>query len=361
MIEEDHKMKHRAQTWKCHVPASAFALIGLLAACGSDEPASVDTDLERETASFEESDEGETEGKESDSNTACLASITGKVVFKNGTSEAPSDPVPVSIAVCIGVCFDPITTDDDGAFTWRLPLEGDMHCVPYDFASTPIHIDFRVPSAKESYAEYAFFTYPTMADIADQGEDDFDLDLGDLALYLLPEESAAYTQDSCTSLSLFGVEATFPSDALVKQSGDAEVPIDHEQEIHVFEAPLERWDPPFVDVELDALYFLGPRWARLAGGGVPLSIEAPPGLEEGETAPLYLLGGFTSNWGDASVKDTPDFMYLDGDGACVNDNGQSDLARVDDGTFQNCGEVKVKNGRMVTPPLPRLTWVGVGR
>jgi hypothetical protein len=200
-----------------------------------------------------------------------------------------------------------------------------------------------------------------MEDIKDQGESDYDLALGDLSLYALPEESAEYTPEGGVDLSLFGVEAAVLPSALVKFDGDDEVPITHNQAVRVFEAPLNEWDPPFVNVDLGALYFLGPRWARLGGDGVSFSINAPLGFEDGDTAVIYLLGSYSSDWGDASVEDVPDFMYLDADGNCVNDNAQSSLTMVADGVFQACGEVTVEGGKIVTPPLPRLTWVGIGR
>lgn len=331
-------------------PVLILAVIG----CGSDENnPPPDADSERDSTT--ETENPTSSDEETDPEAACLSTISGQVVIEGAAS------LPVSVIVCIGACFEPISTDINGNFKWQLPIDGDFDCIPFAFERTPVRMDFVVASAPEAFAEYAFVTTPTQADISDLGDDDFDLDLGEMKLYALPDEAAVFSPASGADVSMFGLSYTLDKNALVKYDGDAETPPDHDQALPVFKAPLDEWNPPFVTTPLSALYFLGPRWARLAGDGVPLTIEAPTDLSDGDEVTVYLLGSYTPAWGDETVTDRPDFIYVDTEGHCINDNGALDLEWVEEGVFQACGRVTVQNGRITTPPIPRLTWVGIGR
>ena len=334
----------------------ALSVLIAVSGCGNaDGDHDTSGDPETESEDSESSDTGTDSDTDEEALKTCADSISGTVVIPNGDLEI------VTVIVCIGVCFEPITTDAQGHFEWHHPIGGDFDCIPYAFEETPLHIELRVSSAPEAFAEYAFLTVPTQETVSDNGTDDFDLDIGELAVYALPEESATYTSADGAEIDLSGLTATIPPDGLIKQDGGEEISIDYKQAVRVFEAPLDEWTPPFADVPLSALYFMGPRWARLAGDGVPLTIDAPPGLEEGDEVPVYLLGSYGSDWGDPEVSDDPDFLYVTPNGRCVNDTGEADLDWTADGVFQPCGTATVENGRLTTPPLPRLTWVGLGR
>ena len=337
-----------------------FALMWPPLACGGEDPAGdPPADSETPTDDAQEIDSASETSQDTASDpppvhTVCLDSISGRVVIRG------ADPLPVSVIVCIGTCFAPVSTETDGSFTWRHPIGGDFDCIPYDFEATPLHMDFRVTKAKEAFAEYAFLTVPKQSDISDTGEGDYDLNLGDIPLYALPAETATFIPGEGAEVSLFGLSFTLGPEDLVKFDGDEEMPPEHVQLIRVFKAPLDEWNPPFVEASLSALYFIGPRWARLAGDGVQLTIEAPEDLADGDEVTMYLLGSFGTDWGDEAISDRPDFMYLDNEGHCTHDTGAPGLEWAADGVFQACGRAVVENGRITTPNVPRLTWVGIG-
>ncbi len=342
--------------------ARAILFITLIwaAACGGED-GNPSSDSEQSTIGTDTDEDGRTDS-ESDTGTedapkvtACLETISGRLVIRGAEAK------PVSVIVCIGTCFAPLQTKADGTFQWRHPLGGDFDCIPYNFNETPLHMDFRVEDAPEDFAEYSFLTVPTQADISDTGDTDYNLDLGDIILYALPEEAAVFSPGKGADVSLSGLSFILGPNDLVKYDGDKEIPPDTDQPIRVFKAPLDEWAPPFVTENLSVLYFIGPRWARLSGDGVPLTIEAPGDLSEGDEVTVYLLGSYGTDWGNEDVFDLPDFMYLDADGRCIHDTGDLSLNWVEDGVFQNCGRTTVQNGRIVTPNVPRLTWVGIGK
>ncbi len=285
---------------------------------------------------------------------ACLASISGQIRIMD------AEPTSAAVIVCIGSCFAPVFSSLDGTFVWNHPMDEDIDCVPYDFNKKPLHIDLRVLSDTNAFAEYAFVSVPSKETISDKGESDFDLDIGELFLFALPSDSTVYQPSEGAVISTLGLTTVLEPGVLVKFDGSSEVAPEHEQEIRVFKAPLEIWTPPFVDKKLSALYFISPRWARLKGGGVSLTIDAPEDFEDNTTATIYLLGGYDSYWGDENLLDQPSFIYVDELGDCVNDSGAGELQMVEDGIMHSCGQALVKNRKIVTPPIPRFTWIGIG-
>ena len=285
----------------------------------------------------------------------CLGAVSGRV-RRNGR-----DPMDAVVVVCIGLaCFKGVSTDAEGRFRCVPELEKGDVCGRYDFEKDRLHIEIAAAADPEAYASYAFVRHPTQEEISDLGDDDFDYAVGDLSLYELPAESAVYTPAGGASVNLSGVAFELAPGALVKAAVSEDVPIAHDQEIRVFEAPLDEWTPPFVDVELDALYLITPRWAKLSGDGVVLAIDPPSSWQEGDTGELYLLGGFVSEWGDPDVISKGEHIYLAEDHSACLASGEG-LETVEDGVLAGCGSAEVTGDRIVTAPIPRFTWVGIGR
>jgi hypothetical protein len=300
-------------------------------------------------------------GEDDDTSTlpeTCLGSISGQVL---GNGEAPMEAV---IVICVGTaCYQGIQTDRDGAFSWAPPMDDDEACVRYDFEEKRVHIELSARDNPERYASYAFVRHPTLEDISDQGEDDYDYDVGELSLYEMPDESAVYTPEDGVTVNLSGVAFTLEASSLVKTDLTGDVPVTHDQEIRVFKAPLDEWDPPFADVSLDALYLITPRWAKISGASPTLTVEPPEGWHDGDAGDLFLLGGYNSDWGDADMLDIGESIYRsEEENICVTNCADcDDLTPVEDGVLTQCGVAEMQGDRIVTSPLPRLTWVGISR
>ena len=329
-------------------------VLAMTIACSSKESltdTSGETDTGKPTDSDTDADGGAISG-------ACLGSISG-TILENGETGMLG-----GVAVCIGaLCLKPAESDAEGRFVWYHPAikEGER-CGVHDFDAQPLHIEVLAGTDSAKYAEYAFILHPTAADISDKGEDDFDLDLGNLSLFRLPDSGEVYDPETGVVVDRDGLRFEVPPEGIVKRVVDEDVPIDHTQEIVVFRAPLDVWSPPFAsDLSLDALYFVTPEWAKLAGEGVSFSVALPSGGSETDTGTLFLLGGYTSKYGDTAVRDRSAFIYRDATGNCINTDDDESLEMVADGVFGDCGVVSVEEGRIVTPPIPRFTWVGIGR
>jgi hypothetical protein len=157
--------------------------------------------------------------------------------------------------------------------------------------------------------------------------------MGTYILYDLPSESADYTADDGASVDLSGVQFEVEGGALGEE----------DLEIKILDFDLDSMDPPpFIDnpyadddlEEVDALFYIGPHWALAAGDGVPLNIEPPDGFEDGDKATMYFLGDYSG-----------DFLSCDGEDVEV-------------GHFEECGSAEVTDGKLVTDPITRFTWVG---
>jgi hypothetical protein len=110
-------------------------------------------------------------------------------------------------------------------------------------------------------------------------------------------------------------------------------------------------------VALDALYYIAPHWAKLAGEGVILTVEAPPGWQGGDTGILYLLGDYDPGLGGMAEYV---FMGSGDEPLCTGDETMPE-SRISSGTLGECGVVHYTEGKLVTSPIPRFSWVGVGR
>lgn len=327
------------------IGTAAFGLLTLVAACGEDDDSDTHS---RDTASGPD-DSGELPPN-------CLGSISGRVL-ENGR-----DPMDANVVICIGLtCFTGIRTDSRGDFQFILPMDEDESCLRYDFTKDRIHIEINASDDLESHAAYAFVRQPEQADISDLGDDDYDYDVGPLALYELPTENAVYAPDTGAAVDLGNVSFELAPHQLVKTDISEDVPIAHNQAVSVFEAPLDEWAPPFVDTPIEALYLIAPRWAKLAGDGVSLSIAPPDGWSEGDAGTLYVLGGYVTEWGDPEEMSTGGYLYVSDDrSSCQNEGDDTEnLERIEDGVFSECGRIELIDGRLVTSPLPRFTWVGI--
>jgi hypothetical protein len=229
-----------------------------------------------------------------------------------------------------------------------------------------MHVSVR-PSSDDTalYATYEYLATPSQDQISDEGPDDYTYDLGDLHLYKLPTNaSGVYRPLTGANINASGFSLIMPADSLVKNDRNiGDVPITENQEIRIFKAPLDTWDPPFAK-NMDALYFIDPNWAKIAGDGVSVSIDAPSNWSDGDIGSLFLLGGYISNWGNPDVVDSAAYIYfkdVNGTPNCVNNNDGSigDEEEIHEGEFANCGKAVYDGGKIVTDPMPRFTWVGI--
>lgn len=296
--------------------------------------------------------------EESDEALPCLGGISGRVL-KDGT-----EGIKVLVVVCMGfdICHGPQVTKADGTIEWIYPdMKDGETCIHHDFAGDEwLHIELLAQENPENYAAYSFVMRPTTSDISDGGSDDFTLDVGDLALYELSASSETFVPSSGVVVDLEGVSFELPPEGLVKESLNGEVsPLEYEHEIRVFKAPLEQWDAPFLETTPDALYFIGPRWAQVDDPGVTLSLEPPDGWSDGDVGKMILLGSWRTDYATSEGLIHSDYMYRTVDGLCVNDSeGNEQIA---EGFVAECGEIEMTNGRIVTPPIPRLTWIAISK
>jgi hypothetical protein len=327
--------------------------------CGGSGDDDIDNnDNNNETPSSASDTESESDEDTSTLPETCLASISGRVL-RNG-----EDPMEAVIVICIGTaCYQGVNTESDGTFSFEPPTDDGEECVRYDFEEKRVHIELSARNNPERHASYAFVRRPTLEDISEQGEEDYDYDVGDLSLYEMPEESATYTPEDGVTVDLSGVAFTLEASSLVKADLTGDIPIDHEQQIRVFEAPLDDWNPPFADKPLDALYLVTPRWAKISGTAPELTVEPPQGWQDGDTGDLFLLGGYNSDWGDADMIDIGESIYRsEEENLCVTKCADcEDLTPVEDGELTKCGVAEMQGDRIITSPLPRLTWFGIGR
>ena len=326
--------------------------------CGesSDDPVEKpDSASEKETTPSDQST-GSDDSDVADTSLPCLGGISGRVL-KNGT-----EGIKALVVVCMGlaICHDPQITKADGAIEWRYPdMKAGETCIRHDFAGDEwLHIEILAQEDPEDYASYSFVLRPTTEDISDGGSDDHTLDIGNLALYELPSTSETYVPSTGATVDLEGVSFELPPDGLIKESLKRELtPLELEHEIRIFEAPLDEWEPPFSETLPDALYYVGPRWAQVADPGVVLSLAPPDGWSEGDVGTMALLGSWRTTYANYEGLIRSEYMYLTDAGRCVNESDENE--RVPEGFTAECGEVEVKEGRIITPPIPRLTWIAV--
>ncbi len=339
-----------------------MTLGGLTGFCGERSGASEDdTGTKRDTEIARDASAGtETVDAEvGDEDAPCLGAISGRVL-KNG-----NDGIKALVVVCIGeaICHPPQETEADGTISWVYPdMEEGGRCVPHDFAGDEwLHVEIIAKERPEDYASYAFVTRPTTVEISDEGEDDVTLDIGDLALYELPAESVPYASSTGAVVDLAGLSFSLPKDGLVKQlfGGDT-VPLEFEHDVRVFKAPLDEWDPPFMTDEPDVLYYISPRWSMVAEPGLVLSIEPPDGWADGDEGTVTLLGSWRTPYAVDEGLFRSDYIYRNDNGRCVNTEND-DFERIPDGFPADCGNAEMVGGRIITAPIPRLTWVAISK
>ena len=80
---------------------------------------------------------------------------------------------------------------------------------------------------------------------------------------------------------------------------------------------------------------------------------------DGDGGRVLLLGSFSASFGDPAVRDRSAHIYVAEDGRCINADDPKGLEEVADGVMADCGAATMVDGRVVTSPIPRFTWVGV--
>ncbi len=278
-----------------------------------------------------------------DMDVVCLASISGRIFYDN---ETPAKGVRVN--VCAPGCVK-LTTDENGYFEAVVKKEDEI-CRPYDFSIDYEAIHVTVFSLeKNTYAEFIAGYEPTQQDISD----DCSYNLGKLSLYTLPKDGVSYTRQNGAGIDIAGVSFELEPGSLVENVLDdagtemVDKPID-EAVIKVFKAPLNEWNPPFNYIDLDAVYFIGPYWTKLAGEGVRLSIDPPEGWSEGDTGTFYMLSNYVPGNLIARSGDRESCIWQ---GLMIDYVRESELAE--------CGTAVVKDGKVVTPPIPMTAWIGL--
>lgn len=273
-----------------------------------------------------------------------ISSIAGRAILSSG------DPLVGTVPVCIPVCV-PATSDAQGHF--EIAFE---QCRGYDFSGgdEPLHMQLSLPEG--NYATYSVAFSPTQAEVSDEGPTDFEMDLGEHVLYEVDHPGVPYSVSDGASVDHGGLSFTLAPGSLVEAMWDSETkqvvdtPVDSET-IRVMKAPLEEWSPGFDHLGLDALYFVGPFWAKLSEG-VSFTIAAEPSWSDGDTVEVYFLGEYSSSWGGEA-----DYVYFDEDGSCT--SSPTAHGHIGIGELGMCGTAVVVGGAVSTPPLPRLGWIGL--
>jgi hypothetical protein len=289
---------------------------------GTDGGSDSDTDTDTDTDTDSDADPNcfECDGP------LCISMISGQILRDDGS--------PVTgesfLKFCMPGCHY-IDVDGEGYFEF-IPTDG---CSAYDVeAAGPIYIEVAA-ELEDGYTHHIMAMTPTQEQISDQSSEDTVFDLGVHYLYELPAEKVAYTASGGATVDLSGVQF----DVAPGELGEADI------ELGVFKFPIDEWVPPFIGnpyhtstvPSVDALYFLIPYWSQVAtGDGVVLSITPPDGWTDGDPGKIYVLG----DWYDY-------FMEYP---------GGEDVPR---GELVEWSDVIWEGGRVVTAPIPVLSWVAL--
>ncbi len=326
-----------------------FALysVGPIACNDDDDTSSTDGDTDSDTDSDVEFD--------TDPNTTCIRSVSGKVVFDNGA------PMQGDVQICVPSCML-VNTDENGDFVKNLVEGSDLSCMNFDFISgiNELHITLLQPNG--THADYSTSYAPTQEEVSDQGHNDVIFDVGTLILYELPAEGVPYNAQNGATVEMSGLSFEMPPGSLIAKDGDIDKPVD-KSTIKILKAPAD-WDAPFDEIGLDALYFIGPYWAELAKGGVPLHIDPPDGWTDGDIGVVYILSEAMMGLGASMgyITEVTDQCANPDDpcpGCLSEDDPLSDYANI--GELTDCGTAVFKDGKVVTAPIPRFGWIGIER
>ena len=315
----------------------------------TDGDTDTDTDSDSDSDSDSDTDSDSDADTDTSENEVCIAVITGSVRLPDGTPVTGE----ATLRICAPGCSY-VPTDNAGHFEYELPvLEGEV-CRVYDFSLSYMHIHITVLSPElHSHAPYIANFKPTHADVSDLGPDDYTYDVGELILYPLPAQGIPYTKETGAVVEMAGASLELAPESLVESvpddagTGMVDVPIDT-ADIKVINIPLDEWNPAFNYFDLDAIYFLGPYWTKLAVGGATLSLDPPDGWSEGDSGMFYMLSDyFVANY----------LAYAEDGETCVWQ--QLAVEYIKESTLAECGTATVVDGRVQVPPLPLLSWIGI--
>lgn len=260
----------------------------------------------------------------------CIVSFSGHILYSDGTPVVGEKVAKICLPNCIL-----INTDENGFFSQQMPFS--TGCRAYDFDKDQT-IDFdNLPLLDDQWVHYVAAYTPTQEQVSDEGPDDFDLYMGEHYRYPTPVESVQYTPSGGAAVNIAGIEFELAPGEIGDESHD----------IRVLKFPLDEWVPPFVGnplleesiEELDVLYYITPYWTEIVGTeGVVYKITPPEGWPEGENGKVYILGDFI--WG----------------GLDITEDTWAPIGQL----YEWC-DAKWENGKLVTDPIPRLSWIGLKR
>ena len=109
------------------------------------------------------------------------------------------------------------------------------------------------------------------------------------------------------------------------------------------------------------LAYLSPHWAKLMAPGLSLSIAPPDGWVEGDKGTLFVLGGYNPVFQVDEGRLKSDLIFLSGEGPCINSDARDPYVSVYAGVLTDCGTAEMVDGRVVTSPIPRFSWVAISK
>jgi hypothetical protein len=352
-MKKEKEMKIVSLILRVGPAALAICLAAAAPACGDDDGGSSDADTDADTDTDTDADtdtdtDTDTDGDLDTDCSACLASGTAEACFNRivGTVVSEDGSAPATVQICAPNCTAATMMDGGGFY------KDFSACVAYPFPASEdaIHVTLaeNADTKDDTQTRYTLGFRPTQADVSDQGADDLELDVGELARLLLPTDGVAYTPaDGATVADLNGISMDIAAGQMGNSDTDACT-------IRVFSQPLGEDAPRFVPdgLTLDALFFISPYFYGLTPDlddddvpdfepiDVRISADAV-GWAAGDSGTLYVLGDFlNTNWGTCP--------------------GSTD--KIPLGELGECGTVTADtDGEIVIPDVAVLGWLGLAK
>ena len=271
---------------------------------------------------------------EADGHDICIGRVTGRVLDESG------DPRPGSVQICPFAADYPadafyscnnVSADADGIFSYVLAVGGE--CRGYSEALEAM-FDARIDTT--DFVKYPSLYDPSAADL----DGSYSFDLGNLVMYAEPTEGVAYDNDSAIPTVLTFDDGT----ATVKPglADDREFKDGSLLAVRKFAVDGSEF-LPFLpdDVDLDALYYMTPYFARNFIPAIAVSLDASElGWGSSQTGKLYQLGDL----GSTSL-------------VCADIDP---METIDEGKFVHCGNLVEAGGR-VDFTINTPSWFGVAK